>query len=507
MSHPRIAVAGFQHETNTFAPLKTRYEDFEASGAWPALTQADDLFSVFRGLNIPLGGFIDAAPQNWDLVPILWSNAEPGGYVMQQAFDRIAAMICDGVAAAGPLDGIYLDLHGAMVTEDFEDGEGELLRRLRAVVGPDLPIAVSLDLHGNLTRDFIDLASVVAIYRTYPHVDMAATGARAQKLLAQILEQGQPFAKAFRPVDYLIPLQAQSTMREPGRRLYGLLPGLETDGVTSVDLAFGFPPADIHHCGPTIVAYGSDQGAVDRAADEMLSVLQASESDFHNPLIPSNAAARQAMELAEKAGKPVVLADPQDNPGAGAVGDTTGLLKALVAEGAQKACLGMLWDPETAARAQEVGIGGEFDAAIGACIAQPDCSALEVRVRVEALSDGRFLFTGPMYGGTHADLGQMAVLSILDDASDVRVVVGSHRAQNADQAIFRHIGIEPGEQKIVAVKSAVHFLADYQPIAQEVIFADAPGANPCQLDLIPFKRLRPGVRLGPMGPAYQKAAE
>lgn len=507
MSRPRIAVAGFQHETNTFAPLKTRYEDFEASGAWPALTHASDIFSVFHGLNIPLGGFIDAAPESWELVPVLWSNAEPGGYVTQEAFDRIAAMICEGISSAGTLDGIYLDLHGAMVTEDFQDGEGELLRRLRAVVGPDLPIAVSLDLHGNLTRDFIDHASVVAIYRTYPHVDMAATGARAQKLLAQLLAQGRPFAKAFRQLDYLIPLQAQSTMREPGRRLYGLLPGLEVAGVASVDLAFGFPPADIHHCGPTIVAYGEDQTAVDRAADEMLSALQTSESEFHNPLIPSNAAARRAMDLTASGGKPVVLADPQDNPGAGAVGDTTGLLKALVAEGAQKACLGMLWDPETAAKAHEAGVGGTFDASIGACIPQPDCSTLEVSVRVEALSDGRFLFTGPMYGGTHADLGPMAVLSIQDTNSDVRVVVGSHRAQNADQAIFQHIGIDPSEQKIVAVKSAVHFLADYQPIAQEVIFAEAPGANPCQLDLIPFKRLRPGVRLGPNGPEYQTAAE
>ncbi|WP_282604480.1 M81 family metallopeptidase [Pelagibius sp. Alg239-R121] len=507
MSRPRIAVAGFQHETNTFSPVPTRYEDFEASGAWPALTKETDIFAVFHGLNIPLGGFIDAARDEWDLVPILWSNAEPGGYVAQDAFDRIAAMICDGIAEAGALDGIYLDLHGAMVTDDFEDGEGELLRRLRDVVGPDLPIAVSLDLHGNLTREFVELASVLAIYRTYPHVDMAATGARAKLLLAQLLASGQPFAKAFRQLDYLIPLQAQSTMREPGERLYGLLPGLEGSAVACIDLAFGFPPADIHHCGSSVVAFGTEQAAVDHAADEMLKALQESESEFHNPLIPANAAVRQAMEIAATAGKPVILADPQDNPGAGAIGDTTGLLKALVQEGAKQACLGMLWDPETASKAHEAGVGSSFTASIGNCVPQPNCGALDVQVRVEALSDGKFLFTGPMYGGTHADLGSMAVLLILDDNSEVRVVVGSHRAQNADQAIFRHIGIDPTQQKLVAVKSAVHFLADYQPIAEEVVFAEAPGANPCQLDLIPFKRLRPDVRLGPNGPVYSSAAE
>ena len=167
----------------------------------------------------------------------------------------------------------------------------------------------------------------------------------------------------------------------------------------------------------------------------------------------------------------------------------------------------MLWDPESARKAHETGVGGTFEASLGDCLPQPNCSSLDVTVRVEALSDGKFLFTGPMFGGTHADLGLMAVLLILDDDSEVRVVVGSHRAQNADQAIYRHIGIDPTQQKIVAVKSAVHFLADYQPIAEEVIFAEAPGANPCQLDLIPFKRLRSGVRLGPEGPAYAPAAE
>jgi microcystin degradation protein MlrC len=282
---------------------------------------------------------------------------------------------------------------------------------------------------------------------------------------------------------------------------------MEGNGVASIDLAFGFPPADIRHCGTTIVAFGEDQAATDRAADEMLRVLQESENAFHNPLIPANAAVRQAIEMAVSASKPIVLADPQDNPGAGAIGDTTGLLKALVGEGAQKACLGMLWDPDSAAKAHETGTGGEFDASIGGRIPQPGCSAFEVRVRVEALSDGKFLCTGPMYGGSHADLGLMAVLLILDGTSEVRVVVGSQRAQNADQAIFRHIGLDPTTQKIVAVKSAVHFLADYQPIAQEVLFTESPGANPCQLDLIPFKRLRPGVRLGPNGPAFTPAAD
>jgi microcystin degradation protein MlrC len=501
MTRPRIAIAGFQHETNTFAPIPTRFEDFARGGAWPALTTGSDVIEVFAGLNIPVGGFIGAA-DGFDLVPVLWAGAEPAGYVEQAGYDRIAGMICEGIGAAGRLDGIYLDLHGAMVTDDFEDGEGELLRRVRNVVGPDLPVAVSLDLHGNLTPEFAALASSVAIYRTYPHVDMAATGARAAVLLGEELARGESFAKAYRQVGFIPPITDQSTMREPGGRLYGLLPGLAGAGVSSVDFAFGFPPADIRHCGPSIFAYGQDQAAVDAAADAMLAAVDAAEAEFGNPLIPAAEAVRMAMAKSAAAQRPVVICDPQDNPGAGAVGDSTGLLAALIDEGATDACIGMIWDPDTAAQAHAAGEGATIEASIGGRFPEVGGPAVRLTAEVERLSDGRFTFTGPFYGGAHANLGPMACLRVRARGGDVRVVVGSARAQNADQEIFRVVGIEPAEQRIVAVKSAVHFLADYEPIAARVIFAEAPGANPCALDRIPYRRLRPGVRLGPRGPAY-----
>jgi microcystin degradation protein MlrC len=501
MRKPRIAVAGFQHETNTFAPIPTRFEDFERGGAWPGLTTGQNVIEVFTGLNIPLGGFIGAAGE-FDLVPVLWAGAEPSGYVEQAGFDRIAKMICDGIAAAGDIDGVYLDLHGAMVTDDFEDGEGELLRRVREVIGPDLPLAVSLDLHGNMTPEFANHASSVAIYRTYPHVDMAETGARAAALLHEELTRGAPFAKAFRQVEFIPAITDQSTMREPGARLYGLLPGLAGEGVSSIDFAFGFPPADIWHCGPSIFAYGADQEAVDRAADTMLAAVHAAEGEFGNPLIPAAEAVRRAMTVSAGSTRPVVICDPQDNPGAGAVGDSTGLLAALIDEGAVAACFGVIWDPESAEQAHAAGEGAVVEFNIGGLYPEVGGPPVRITAEVERLSDGHFTFTGPMYGGATANLGQMACLRVRQGAGDLRVVIGAERAQNADQEMFRAVGIEPGKQRIVAVKSAVHFLADYQPIAEEVIFAEAPGANPCALDRIPFKRLRPGVRLGALGPLY-----
>ncbi|MGI9464767.1 MAG: M81 family metallopeptidase, partial [Aestuariivirgaceae bacterium] len=278
MNRPRIAIAGFQHETNTFTPIPTPFAVFEEGGAWPGLQKGGDVIDVLAGLNIPVGGFIGEA-NDFDLVPIAWAAAEPGSYVTDDAFDRISGMIVDGIAAAGALDGVYLDLHGAMVTQSHDDGEAEILRRVREVTGPGLPIAVSLDLHGNMSREFAERSSMTAIYRTYPHIDMAETGARACRLLREALSRGEPFARAWRQLDYIIPIQAQSTHREPGARLYGMLAGLEGGGVSSVDFVFGFPPADVPACGCSVFAYGTDQAAVDAAADTMLSALAAAEDD------------------------------------------------------------------------------------------------------------------------------------------------------------------------------------------------------------------------------------
>jgi microcystin degradation protein MlrC len=444
----------------------------------------------------------------WELVPLLWCEAPPSGTVEQATFERIAGRLTEMLAealVAGPLDAVYLDLHGAMVTDDHVDGEAELLRRVREVVGPELPVAVSLDLHANLSRAFFERASCVTIYRTYPHIDFAETGARCAHLLARLLERGRPFARAWRQLDYIIPITAQSTRREPGGRLYAMLPtlegGLEGGGVASIDMAMGFPPADIPDNGATVFAYGEDQAAVDRAADAMLRALAAAEGEFRNPLVPAPEAVRQAMRLSASASRPVVIADPQDNPGAGAPGDSTGLLRALLDEGARGAALSMFWDPATAAAAHAAGEGAEIDVALGGRFPEIGGPALEARAVVERLSDGVIPLGGPVLTGT-AHLGPMACLRIVHPRADLRVIVGTNRCQNADLELFRGLGVEPEAQKILAVKSAVHFLGAYEPVAEAVIFAEAPGANPCRMDRLPFTRLRPGVRLGPRGPAF-----
>ncbi|MEM7238183.1 MAG: M81 family metallopeptidase, partial [Pseudomonadota bacterium] len=240
MAHdkPRILVAGFQHETNTFVPKTTTFAEFEDGGGWPPLTTGAEVAEIFRPLNIPLGGMIAALEERAEVIAALWANAEPSGLVADTAFDRIAGMILDAVRKAAPLDGICLDLHGAMVTESHADGEAELLRRIRAETGPLLPLVISLDLHANISPDLVAHADAIAIYRTYPHLDMDETGARAAALLMRMIAQGTRPARAFRQADALIPLSAQCTDFGPLAGLYGSLsdPGA---GIWSADIALG----------------------------------------------------------------------------------------------------------------------------------------------------------------------------------------------------------------------------------------------------------------------------
>ena len=498
----RIAIGGFQHETNTFASEMAPLAEFERHDGWPGLTRGDGLFDAVAGINLPIAGFIEAArPAGHDLIPLLWCSAEPSSYVTRDAFERITAMLCEDLAAKRPLDGVYLDLHGAMVVEHFEDGEGETLRRVREVLGEDIPICVSLDLHANVTEAMVALATSLSIFRTYPHVDMAATGARAGAMLERALT-GMRFAKAFRKAPFLVPLPDQCTDFEPNRSLYNRVVALERDGAAGVDLALGFPPADIMECGLAVVAYDPDPAAAEAAADSLFGELLAAESSFESPLFDADTAVRRAIEHNGSRPGPVVLADAQDNPGAGGSSDTVGLLDALVRNRARGAVLAIIDDREVAARAHDVGVGASFEAGLGGKSGQAGQAPYAGRFRVEALGDGRFTCYGEMYRGTKTELGPMALLRIEDENSEVRVIVGASRFQCLDQAVFRHLGVEPAEQSILAVKSTVHFRADFGPIAAEVLVVVSPGANPCRLAGVDYKRLRRGVRLGPGGPAF-----
>jgi microcystin degradation protein MlrC len=496
----RIAVGGFAHETNTFAPHRATWTDFASGGAQPPWTRGDRLFDVMRGVNLPIAGAIDALiAAGVTVVPLSWCAAMPSAHVTDDAFERICALLIAELHSAGAVDGVYLCLHGAGVTETFEDAEGELLRRVRAVAGPDMPIVVSLDLHANVTRTMVDLSDALVAFRTYPHIDMADTGSRAARVLCDMVRTGWRPAKAFRQIPFLIPLPWQCTLIEPAGALYRHLDRIEETTGALLSFAPGFPAADIPDCGPSVMAYASDPAVAAAACDELAEAVLAAEPAFAGTLHSPAEAVAIACRLAATASRPVILADTQDNPGAGAPSDTVHLLRALVAGGARGAVLGLIVDPDSAGRAAVAGVGAEIAVDLGGRSGMPGEAPLAVRVRVEATGDGSFTGTGPMWTGFPFELGPMALLRVMDDRCDVRVAVSSRKMQAGDQSIFRHLGVEPVDQKIVALKSSVHFRADFQPIAHEILVVEAPGPAAADPSKLPWTRLRTGVRRRPGG--------
>lgn len=496
---PRIAIGGFHHETNTFAPTRATYADFVAPDAWPGLTRGEAVFAAFAGLNIGISGAIEELDHNSvSMVPLLWANAGPSAQVERDAYERVAGTLLEDLRAALPVDGVYLCLHGAMVAEHLEDGEGELLRRVREAVGPDVPVVASLDFHANVTAAMVGEADALAAYRSYPHLDMAATGARAARLLLERIARGRPFAKAFRKLDFLIPLTWQCTLIDPAKAVYERLAALEGGAVDCLSFTPGFPPADIRECGPAVFAYGSEQKAVDAAAAALVREIEARRAGFAGKIWGVEEAVAHAIERARGAMKPVILADTQDNPGAGADADGVAILAALVKQGAEGAAFGVLYDPKAAEAAHSAGEGATVALRLGRNAAEYDQSPLIGPFAVERLSDGDFAATGPFYRGSRIRLGPMALLRI----GGVRVVVASRKQQAADQAMFSHLGLEPAAQKILVLKSSVHFRADFQDLAEEVLVVAAPGPNIADPAALPYRHLRPGVRLGPNGPAF-----
>ena len=316
------------------------------------------MLKTIRNINVGLAGFIGQAETNgWELVPTIFAAASPSAHVTEDAFERIVKVMVDGIRNAGPLDAVYLDLHGAMVTEHFDDGEGEVLRRVREVIGKDLPLVVSLDLHANVTPAMVEHADALIAYRTYPHVDMADTGRAAARHLALVLRSGQRFAKAFRQLPFLIPISWQCTNDQPTKSIYQKLAALESATVPTLSFAPGFPAADFVDCGPSVFAYGKTQADADRAADKIADIIAGHENDFDGRIYAPDEGVRYAMELATHARKPIVIADTQDNPGAGGDSDTTGMLRALVRNNATKAAIGVIYDPASAKAAHAAGVG------------------------------------------------------------------------------------------------------------------------------------------------------
>lgn len=498
----RILVAGFHHETNTFAPSPADWAAFTCGAGYAAYARGPEMLAVHAPTNSGVGGFAEAAAgYGWTLVPSGWAGAMPSNRVTTDAFERICADIVGDVQRGG-FDAIFLDLHGAAVAECADDAEGELLARIRAVVGPEMIIVASLDLHANVTERMLALTTAMTAYRTYPHVDMRATGERCAAMLARRLRSGAGFVTEARRVPFLLPLNTQCTLIEPAASVIGLLERLEAAHDLELSFAMGFAAADIADCGPVLFGHGRDGVALRAALQALRDEVVGRRHEWALQLLSPDDAVAQAIAIAGTASGPVLIADTQDNPGAGGDANTTGLLHALLeAQAGQRlsgaVALGLLFDPDSAAAACAAGIDARVQLSIGRAVptwrGQPSDLPVQREARVFAVHDGVLDLHGPMTAGQHVRLGPCARV----DVDGVQVLLSSAKMQMLDLDLFRFLGVEPGRMRLLGLKSSVHFRAAFAPIAGAILVAKAPGPVAADPGELPWLKLDPGTARRP----------
>ncbi len=482
-----VLTGSFVHESNTFKKGETTLQDFRDG----VLDLGQVALDRFGDVNDELAGFLDAGREaGWRITHSVSAHANPGARVAREAFDHLAGIICDAAGVhRATLDGILLSLHGSMVPAFCEDGEGELLRRLRAIVGPDLPIAVTLDLHAMVTQAMVDQAQILVSYKTYPHVDMRVTGRHAARLLDATM-RGEIRPRTLRlGLPMLDEANAGRTDVPETAALYDRAAAHEAEpGILAVSINAAFAEADIREAGPTVLVT-HDDAAASRAEAIALGLAQTiwdQRASVSNEFLTPEAAAAEALGFDASRG-PLVIADYADNPGAGAYGDATALLAALLQAGVTGGALAPMIDPEAAAflHRHRVGdtvslaLGGKNDPSLGG-------GPLQLTGTLLHLSDGSYTGDGPILGGISHSFGSTAVLRV--DGIDILVVTLNEQMLDLQQV--RSFGIEPSDLRFLVVKSMQHFRAAFEPVAGKVIVCDSGALATPQAHLRPYVRVR-----------------
>lgn len=482
----RIAAGGLSHETTTFIPARTRLADFEQGFG---LYRGQQVIERFHGANMCTGGFIDgAATHGFELVPLLWTFAYPGGLIERKTYDTLKAEFLDRLRqadAAGPIDGVLLDLHGAMVVEGIEDGDGDFIASVREVAGPGRPIVVTFDLHGNHTRQRIEQATAIVGFDTYPHVDMGERGREAADIIVRTLRNEIRPVMALRQIPLFWGIRGQVTAHPPMKEVLDRVHEMERrPGIISITIATGFPWADIPDMGASVmVVADGDVKLAQTAADELADwVWQHRQRWIHPPML-----VREALAEGEKLGRyPIMLADHGDNTGGGSPGDSTEILRTFLDLGLKEALQLYTVDPAVARQAHAAGVGKRIKVSLGAKSSPVQGQPIEMEVEVVALSDGSFAYDGPMYAGLTGSMGASAWLR----KDGVSVVVVTKREQPLDPAFARSLGIDCAKMKYIAVKSAAHFRSGFEKIAGAIFNVDAQAIMTHDFTKLKYERRR-----------------
>jgi microcystin degradation protein MlrC len=473
----RLAIARLWHEGNSFSPVPTGIEAFEAS-EW---TAGEAARAVYRGTRTEIGGALDFLDENpaWQATFLRMAAAIPGGPVPRALFDRICAEIVGGLSGGG-FDAVYLSLHGALVVEDLPLADLDLVRRVRAAIGRGVWLAASFDLHANMHPDLATLLDVATGYRTHPHVDMHETGRRALAMLKDALEGRTRPTGAIAKLGAILPSINMRTADGPMAEMEALARDAEArPGVLDVSVFGGFSYGDTPAAGGAVMVFcDGDRARAEEKASRLVGEYGARRDRFF-VWLPNVA---QGLDQALDGGAlPAAIVDAGDNPYSGGIGDTPELLRAVLSRAPDvPTVVAFYWDPDLVRRAVDVGVGGAIEGTLGARLTRAYGDPVPFSGRVSLLTDGRFRNRGPVLGGMAVDLGPTAVI----DIGTVRVIVTSRCASPSDPGFFDLHGIDVTTVGLLCVKAKNHFRAAFAGVMARMIDVDAPG--PAALDIASF---------------------
>jgi microcystin degradation protein MlrC len=488
----RIAIAGIAHETNTYCAAPTRRADFH--------TLRGDRMLETLGQESDVGGAVAACLRlEVEPVPILFASAQPSGTIDREDYEAFKEEIVEGIRNAGPLDGVVLCLHGAGVVDGIEDLEGDLVSSLRGLLGRDLPITASFDLHGNVTQAMADGLDGVFACHHYPHIDMHERAAEAVQLIVRMNEEGiRPVSEVIR-APMLLP--TTTTFIDPGRARLAMMLSAEAEpGVIDVSWFHGFPYTDVTHVGSyVVVTTEGDRDQARRIGRALAGALWSDRDEFRPTSLSADEAVEAALACPWQTGDgPVVIHETSDNCGGGAPGDGTHLLRAMLSARLGNACFGFIVDAQTAAAAHAAGVGSTIDVRLGGRTDDLHGEPLDLRVYVKSLHDGRITLQA-MFRGAPLNLGPMARLQ--PEGADVEIIVASRRSQTFDPEPFLALGMDVTRYRFVALKSSNHFRAGFQQLASAIITADPPGLTTHHIEVFPRQRAT-----GPLWPLDDRAS-
>ena len=485
----RLLLATMSHETNTFSPVPSKLERFCRDGK--TLLTGQTAIDHYRGTATCMGGYIAVAEEaGAKIVLPVAASAPPSGRVDREAFETFCRLIVDAVRAGG-LDAIWLDLHGAMAVEGIEDGEGELLRRIRGIE-PKTPLCVAYDMHANVYDDMIGTAQVVAGYHTYPHIDMRPTAERAARVLLRAMRGEVKPVSAWGSAPMLPHVMAQGTHQFPNKDLQAMCSAWEASGrALAASLFVGFPHADVQMAGlSAVVVTDNNPDDAQRMVDELLGFAWNARRDFMFDVEPLETSVSRAKALGGTAPGPVAMLDHYDNCASGGTMDTTDVLREIMRQGLDDVVFFGIYDPEAVQACVAAGIGNEISLDIGAKLPMPQLpnasAPLRVTGRVRTVSAGYYTSTGGLSPGLKIAMGTTVVL----DTDKVQIVLLSRHIEPTAQEMLRVLGIEPTSVKYLAIKSRVHWRADLGRIAREIVECAGVGVCTSEYDQLTFRDVR-----------------